>query len=77
MLSLDRSVTYQIKVPGHLNERWPEWAEGLKITIESESDGSPITILTGAFDQAALQSLFRRLYTMGLPLISVIWIDYT
>jgi hypothetical protein len=70
-LSLDRPVTYQIKVPGHLDERWAEWAGGMTITVESEGDGSPITILTGIFDQAALQGLLRRLYSLGLPLISV------
>jgi len=27
-------------------------------------------------DQAALQGLLRRLYGLGLPLISVIWIGF-
>lgn len=67
-LSLDRPATYQIQVPGRLAENW---AEGLTITVESEGDGPPITTLTGTFDQAALQSLLRRLYSLGLPLISV------
>ena len=70
-LSLDRPATYQIKVPGHLDDRWSEWAGGMTITVESEDDGSPITILTGTVDQAALQGLLRRLYSLGLPLISV------
>jgi hypothetical protein len=43
----------------------------MTVTVESEGDGSPITILTGTFDQAALQGLLRRLYSVGLPLISV------
>ena len=70
-LTLDRPATYQIKVPGHLNQSWSEWAGGMTITVESEGDGSPITILTGTLDQAALQGLLRRLYSLGLPLISV------
>jgi hypothetical protein len=41
------------------------------ITVESESDGPPVTTLTGTVDQAALQGMLRRLYSMGLPLISV------
>jgi len=73
-LTLDRPVTYQIKVPGHLDESWSEWAGGMTITVESEGDGPPVTILTGTVDQAALQGLLRRLYALGLPLISVIWI---
>ena len=70
-LTLDRPATYQIKVPGELDESWSEWAGSMTITVEREGDGSPITILTGTVDQAALQGLLRRLYSLGLPLISV------
>ncbi len=70
-LTLDRPATYQIKVPGHLNESWSEWAGGMTITLESGGDGPPTTTLTGIVDQAALQGLLRRLYSLGLPLISV------
>ena len=70
-LSLDRPATYQIKVPGHLDESWSEWAGGMAITVESEGAGPPVTTLTGIVDQAALQSLLRRLYSLGLPLLSV------
>ena len=70
-LTLDRPATYQVKVPGYLDERWSEWAEGMTITIESEGDDPPVTTLTGTIDQAALQGLLRRLYSLGLPLLSV------
>jgi len=70
-LSLDRPATYQIKVPGELDESWSDWAGGMTITVESEGDGPPVTTLTGTVDQAALQGLLRRLYSLGLPLISV------
>ena len=70
-LTLDQTATYQIKVPGHLDESWSEWAGGMVITVESGDDGPPVTTLTGVVDQAALQSLLRRLYSLGLPLISV------
>lgn len=72
-LTLDRPVTYQIKVPGHLAESWSEWVEGM--TIETEGDDPPVTILTGSLDQAALQGLLRRLYSLGLPVISVNCLD--
>lgn len=74
-LTLDRPATYQIKVPAHLDESWSEWAENMTITVETEGNGSPITILTGTVDQAALLGLLRRLYSLGLPLISVICIE--
>ena len=70
-LTLDRPATYQIKVPGHLDESWSDWASGMTISAESEGDGPPVTTLTGNVDQAALQGLLRRLYSLGLPLISV------
>ena len=74
-LTLDQPATYQIKVPGHLDESWSEWAGGMAITVESEGAGPPVTTLTGTVvDQAALQSLLRRLYSLGLPLISVNWV---
>lgn len=70
-LTLDQPATYQIKVPGYLDESWSDWAGGMAITVEGEGDGPPVTTLTGAVDQAALLGLLRRLYSLGLPLISV------
>jgi hypothetical protein len=76
-LTLDQPATYQIKVPGYFDESWSEWAGGMTITVESEGDGPPVTILTGTVaDQAALQSLLRRIYSLGLPLMSVKWKGY-
>ena len=74
-LTLDRPATYQIKVPGHLDESWTEWAGGMTITVEREGDDLTVTTLTGTVDQAALQGLLRRLYSLGLPLISVICVE--
>jgi hypothetical protein len=68
-------ATYQIKVPGHLDPCWIEWAERMTITADYESDGQPVTTLTGTIDQAALQGLIHRIYSLGLPLISVQWIE--
>ena len=74
-LTLDRPVTYQIKVPGKLDVSWADWAGKMALTVESEGDGPPVTTLTGDLDQAALHGLLRRLYSLGLPLISVIWVE--
>ena len=59
-LTLDRPVTYEIRVPGQLDESWLQWNEGMTVWVEGEGD-RPITTLTGAIDQAALQGLLRRL----------------
>ena len=74
-LALDRPATYQIKVPGHLDESWTMWDTEMPFTVENEVDSRPVTTLTATVDQAALHGLIRRLYSLGLPLISVKWIE--
>jgi hypothetical protein len=76
-LTLDQPAIYQIKVPGYLDENWLDWAGEMAITVESEGDDLPITALTGTVDQATLQGLLRRLYALGLPLISVNCLECT
>jgi hypothetical protein len=71
-LTLDQPETYQITVPGHLDESWTDWDARMNVKLERGDDGQPITTLTGIVDQAALHGLLRRLYSLGLPLISVI-----
>ena len=47
----------------------------IEVMVQDEN-GSPVTTLTGTVDQAALQGLLRRLYSLGLPLISVFCLEY-
>jgi hypothetical protein len=74
-LTLDRPANYQIKVPGELDQLWSEWYGGMTITVGRDDNGLPVTTLTSTVDQAALQSLLRRLYSLGIPLISVLCIE--
>ena len=74
-LTLDQPVTYQIKVPGGLDKSRQDWAEEMTVIVESDEDGQPVTTLSGILDQAALLGLLRRLYSLGLPLISVICLE--
>ena len=63
---------YEIRLKGHLDNRWAAWFEGLTITREDNGD----TRLTGpVVDQAALHGLLRKVRDLGLPLVSVIQID--
>ena len=71
-LTLDSPRIYEIRVPGELDESWAAWDGKMTVTVERKGGGPPITVLTGVVDQAALHSLLRRLYALGLPLISVI-----
>ena len=70
-LTLHHPVVYQIEVPGALDRNWSDGVNGLTLTVTLDSDGQPVTVLTGEMDQAALQGLLRRLYGLGLPLLAV------
>lgn len=74
-LTSDQQTIYQIKVPGELDEWWFTWKTNMTIEVEIDSNGQPITSITSSFDQAALQGLLRRLYNLGLPLVSVTWLE--
>jgi len=74
-LTLDQPALYQIKVPGRLDESWIEWDGRMTVTVECDNEDTPVTTLTGSVDQAALHGLLRRLYSLGLPLISVICVS--
>lgn len=50
---------------------WNQSIGMMMVTFDSDDDGLPVTTLTVTVDQAALQGLLRRLYNLGLPLISV------
>ena len=74
-LSLDQPVTYQIKVPGELDSSCSDWFQGITITLERDANNLSTSTLTGRFDQAALHGILRRLYSLGIPLISVVCLD--
>jgi hypothetical protein len=74
-LTLDRPAVYEIKVPGELDESWTDWDGKMTVIVESRGEGPPVTTLIGTIDQAALHSVLRRLYSLGLPLLSVICVE--
>ena len=64
----DKPAFYEIRLKGHLDDRWADWFEGL--TLTREDNGA--TLLTGpVVDQAALHGLLRKVRDLGMPLISV------
>jgi hypothetical protein len=54
-----------------LDEGWSDWFGGVEMAPEQAVDGSPITMLTGTFDHAALHGVLTRLRDLNLTLISV------
>ncbi|MBI4312066.1 MAG: hypothetical protein HY681_09825 [Chloroflexi bacterium] len=62
------SDIYELRVKGHLDDRWSDWLEGL--AVQRQEDGT--TVLVGpVVDQAALHGVITRIRDLGLPLLSV------
>jgi hypothetical protein len=65
----DRPQLYEIRIKGHLDDRWADRFDGL--TLKREANG--VTLLTGpVIDQAALHGLLRAVRNLGAPLLSVV-----
>lgn len=65
---------YEIRLKGHLDNRWAGWFGSLTITREDNGE----TLLSGpVVDQAALYGVLKKVRDLGLPLVSVIPIDRT
>ena len=59
---------YEIRIQGHLQDKWAEWFYGLNLI--REEDGS--TTLYGPLpDQTALHSILQKISNLNLRLISV------
>ncbi len=59
---------YEIRIKGHLENRWADLFEGLTIVLENNG----VTRLIGQVaDQAALHGLLRKVRDLGMELLSV------
>ncbi len=69
---MDQPVIYQIRIKGHLSKQWLDWFEGLLITLETDDS----TLLTGPLvDQAALHGVLKKVRDLGMPLLSVNFVE--
>ncbi len=59
---------YEIRVEGHLDERWRAWFAGL--TIHNERNGEA-TLSGPIADQAALHGVLARIRDLNLPIVSL------
>ncbi len=64
----DEGGQYEIRIHGHLDDRWTGWFEGMTLTHEQNGD----TLISGqVIDQAALFGLLRKVRDTGMQLVSV------
>jgi len=62
------AARYEVRVAGHLDQRWSAWFDGAALV--HESDGT--TTLSGdVADQAALHGLLGKVRDLGAVLLSV------
>jgi hypothetical protein len=59
---------YEIRLKGHLDDRWADRFDGLIIKLEEDGN----TLLSGPVaDQAALHGLLKKVRDLGMPLVSI------
>jgi len=68
----DESGLYEIRLKGHLDDRWADRLGDVVITLE-ENGNTLLTYLV--VDQAALHGMLKRVRDLGMPLLSVNFIN--
>ena len=63
---------YEVRVDGHLGERWSSWFDGLTLT---RADDGTTTLRGPVKDQAELHGLLGKVRDLGSTLLSVTAID--
>jgi hypothetical protein len=64
----DEDTAYELRIDGHLDQRWSTWFDGF--TLTPEADGT--TTMRGAVrDQPELHGLLDKIRNLGTTLISV------
>jgi hypothetical protein len=68
----DGTGRYEIRLKGHLDDRWAGWFGDVIIALEEDGN----TLLTGpVVDQAALHGLLKKIRDIGMPLLSVNFVN--
>lgn len=71
--SQDESASYEIRLKGHLPDRWARWFGGIAIGLE---EGGITRLTCPKIDQATLHGLIKKVRSLGLPLLSVNRIEF-
>ena len=60
--------TYHILINGHFDDNWADWFDS--VNIIPQENGKTLIIYSNA-DQAALHGILKRIYNLGIPLVSL------
>ncbi|MBA4384257.1 MAG: hypothetical protein C0410_05945 [Anaerolinea sp.] len=66
------SRLYEIRLKGHMDDKWADWFEGLAITLEDNGD---MLLIGPVVDQAALHGLLKKVRDLGMTLVSVNFVN--
>ncbi len=70
-IALDEPAVYLLQVQGVISQHWLGYFDEMEASVQGQ-DGTAITTLVGRIvDQAALQGVLQKMYTLGLVLIRV------
>ena len=67
-MTMDKPCRYEIRVEGHLTDRWSEWFGGLAIHNDSNGEATLSGLLP---DQAALFGVLAKIHDLNLTLVSL------
>jgi hypothetical protein len=66
---MDNPWVYEIRVEGHLTDRWSDWFDGLAIRNEP---GGEAVLMGQISDQAGLFGVLNKIHALHLILVSVV-----
>jgi hypothetical protein len=75
-LRLDQPALYRIEVQGQLDPHWSAHFDSMECAVEGAADDLSVTSLYGKVaDQASLHGMLNRIRDLGLPLLTVRFIQ--
>jgi hypothetical protein len=70
--SQEKPGLYRVRLKGQLDQQWADWFGDVTITLEE--DGNTLLVCQ-VIDQAALHGLLKRVRDLGLPLLSINFVN--
>lgn len=73
-LRLDQPALYRIEVQGHLDAEYASWMGQTDVEV-LEGEDAVTALVARVADQAELHGILQALYTLGLPLLSLLRVE--